>query len=495
MTSGPPPVRLERRRRTGPRARARRARGEPRAQRRGGERGDEAADVLDLVGGQLDAPRRRRASATSPPRRAARAGRSRALEQAVHERAAHERVEAGDLGGLVFARRRLDARQPQDALEVEAVAAAGVRGQRAERQALRRRPRAGRRLGQDGRGVAASAVPGAPRAGAAGGGQRLARQHVAERRRRVDAAQHAGAAVVPEAVEQPLGRARGGGQVAAGQRPRDPVDRRAAGPRRRAASRSRRRRTGSAARARASSPRRTGGAPPRPRPAARSRRAAPRPGAGIDLAAADRREPQADASRRGRAAAGRACRRRRGRGRPRRRRGTPAPWRGGWSSGARRRARRTRARPRPRAPRSGPASRRRRRSRAGPGPRRARTRAPAASACAGWPGGARRRCGRARRGRSPVRHDRPLEQRLGRGALGPQPLAGEEAGRRRPAACARRPGCPAGSSSRSAAHRPRPLARPAWASRTSASLPTPQNGEASTASSDCSSSGLASADR
>ena len=137
---------------------------------------------------------------------------------------------AGDLGGHVRPRRRLDPRQPEQALEVEAVAAAGVRAQRAVGQALRRRPRPGRRRRAGPSARRGSAVPGAPARGAARGRERRARQHVAERRGRVHTAQHAGAAVGPEAVEQPLGRAHGGGEVA-GERAPDPVDRRPAGTR------------------------------------------------------------------------------------------------------------------------------------------------------------------------------------------------------------------------------------------------------------------------
>ena len=75
MTSGPPPGGLERERERRLAARAAGGR-EPLAQRRAGERGDQRPDVLDLVGGDLDAPggrqRRHRLGGRAPP-----AGRSR----------------------------------------------------------------------------------------------------------------------------------------------------------------------------------------------------------------------------------------------------------------------------------------------------------------------------------------------------------------------------------------------------------------------------------
>ena len=152
------------------------------------------------------------------------------LEQPVDERAADERVERGRrLAGLGGARWRRHARQPQDALEVEAVAAARVGAECAVREPLGRRARACGGLGQDARRVRQR---GARRAGADAAGRAERGQHGADRRGRVEPAEQPRGAAVPAALEDGLRGRRRGGDVAAGQRARDPVDRRPARARR-----------------------------------------------------------------------------------------------------------------------------------------------------------------------------------------------------------------------------------------------------------------------
>ncbi len=334
------------------------------------------------------------------------------LEQPVHERAAQRGREHRCVRAPRARRRRprrprrppraprigrRDRRQPEHALEVEAVAAAGVGAERAVRQALGCRPRARRRVGQDDRRLRQRG-PGCACARPVGRCERGVAEHGPERVGGVAPHEHARGPGLPAALGLGLRRRDGAADVVH-QRAADPVDRRAAG-------------------ARLGQPLAVDAAgQDEPLAGARHGDVEQAPlllGLGLLLGAAragpsrapgsPRRRRSARAagrrSRRGRAAAGCACWRPRGRGRRRRRPGTRAPWHGARSSAARRPARPTPAPPRPRVPVRGPASRRRRGSRAGPAPRRPRTRARAASACAGSRGGARRRRGPGSRGRS-----------------------------------------------------------------------------------------------
>ena len=129
----------------------------------------------------------------------------------------------------VRARRRRDGPKPEQALEVEPVAAAGIGAERAVGQPLRSRPRAGGRRGQDRRRVRERGGRGAGTR-APGGGEGGAREYGVERRGRVQPTAQPCRAAVPGALDERLRPGHRGGWVT-DQCAGDPVDRRPAGPR------------------------------------------------------------------------------------------------------------------------------------------------------------------------------------------------------------------------------------------------------------------------
>ena len=201
MTSGPPPPGSSPNA-NGASRRVRRAAGEPGAQRRGGERGDEVADVLHLVVGELDVPLLCQCPhRLGVGRRGARE--VEVLEQRVDERPARGGRERGR-GLGVGPRRRLDRRQPEQPLEVEPVAAAPVRAERAVREPLRRRSRPHRRRRQHLRRVGQAPSGRAPTRGRPSGASAERGRTLAERGRRVEDEPQPRRAIGPVARRPPV---------------------------------------------------------------------------------------------------------------------------------------------------------------------------------------------------------------------------------------------------------------------------------------------------